>query len=54
MTQNIFRGLGIALITPFNNDGSVDYASLKRLIEYQICNGADFLCIWPLLARYLA
>ena len=45
MTQNIFRGLGIALITPFNNDGSVDYASLKRLIEYQICNGADFLCI---------
>lgn len=45
MAQNIFRGLGIALITPFNSDGSVDYVSLKRLVEYQIGNGADFFCI---------
>ncbi len=43
--QNIFKGLGIALITPFKDDGSVDYDSLKRLVEYQISNGADFLCI---------
>lgn len=41
----MFKGLGIALITPFNEDGSVDYGSLKRLIEYQIKNGADFLCV---------
>jgi 4-hydroxy-tetrahydrodipicolinate synthase len=41
----MFKGLGIALITPFNQDGSVDYDSLKRLIEYQIKNGADFLCV---------
>ena len=41
----MFRGLGIALITPFKEDGSVDYDSLKRLIEYQIKNGADFLCV---------
>lgn len=45
MVQNIFKGLGIALVTPFNEDGTVDYISLIRLIEYQICNGADFLCI---------
>ena len=45
MTQNIFRGLGIALVTPFKTDGSVDYEALSRLVDYQIDNGADFLCI---------
>ncbi len=45
MAQNIFKGLGIALITPFKADGSVDYDSLERLLNYQIDNGADFLCI---------
>lgn len=45
MARNIFRGLGIALVTPFTQDGQVDYKSLKRLVEYQIDNGADFLCI---------
>lgn len=45
MAQNIFRGLGVALVTPFTADGEVDYKSLKKLVEYQIDNGADFLCI---------
>ena len=45
MVRNIFKGLGIALVTPFNADGSVDYKSLIRLVEYQLDNGADFLCI---------
>ena len=45
MARNIFKGLGIALVTPFMADGQVDYKSLKRLLEYQIDNGADFLCI---------
>ena len=45
MLHNIFKGLGIALVTPFTSDGQVDYESLKRLIDYQINNGADFLCI---------
>lgn len=45
MKHNIFRGLGIALITPFCKDGSVDYEALKRLVEYQLASGADFLCI---------
>lgn len=43
--DNIFHGLGIALITPFAADGSVDFEALHRLIEYQLDNGADFLCI---------
>ena len=45
MAHNIFKGLGIALVTPFKSDGSVDYESLTRLVEYQLDNGADFLCI---------
>jgi len=45
MAHNIFKGLGIALITPFTLDGKVDYKSLKHLLEYQLANGADFLCI---------
>lgn len=45
MSRNIFKGLGIALITPFSDDGSVDYDSLTRLVAYQLKNGCDFLCI---------
>lgn len=45
MARNIFKGLGVALITPFTSDGNIDYKSLTRLVEYQIDNGADFLCI---------
>ena len=35
----------MALITPFKEDGSVDYDSLLRLVEYQVQNGIDFLCV---------
>lgn len=45
MAQNKFRGLGVALITPFNHDGSVDWDALYRLVEYQITRGVDFLCV---------
>lgn len=45
MSQNIFKGLGIALVTPFTTSGAVDYLALKRLLEYQLSNGADFFCI---------
>lgn len=45
MAQNKFKGLGIALITPFLSDGSIDFEALARLLEYQIKNGADFFCI---------
>ena len=45
MARNIFRGLGIALVTPFKTDGSIDFDALDRLVEYQIKGGADFLCI---------
>lgn len=43
--QNKFHGMGVALITPFRTDGSIDEEALIRLVEYQIGSGADFLCI---------
>jgi len=37
--------MGIALVTPFKADMSVDYDALKRLVEYQVASGADFLAV---------
>ncbi len=45
MINNKFIGTGVALITPFNSDFSVDYSSLKKLVEYNILNGIDYLVI---------
>lgn len=41
--MNSFKGAGVALITPFNSDLSVDYSTLEKLIEYQIKEGIDYL-----------
>jgi len=38
-------GTGVALITPFNNDSSIDFKSLANLIEHVINGGVDFLVI---------
>lgn len=39
------KGVGVALITPFNEDLSVDFSSLSRLIEFNIDNGINFLVV---------
>lgn len=43
--DNRIKGLGTALVTPFTEDGRVDYDGLGRLIDYQIDNEVDFLCV---------
>lgn len=43
--MSIFEGSGVALVTPFCEDGSVDYAKLKELVEFQIKNGTDAIII---------
>lgn len=45
MMRNKFKGMGIALITPFTQEGKVDFVALRRLLDYQLSNGTDFLCI---------
>lgn len=37
------QGVGVALVTPFNEDLSVDFNSLEKLINYNIDNGTSFL-----------
>lgn len=46
MRTNIFRGLGVAVVTPFTPDGDIDFLSLRELIENLLQDGgADFLCV---------
>ncbi|MBR3519401.1 MAG: 4-hydroxy-tetrahydrodipicolinate synthase [Paludibacteraceae bacterium] len=45
MVQTKFTGLGIALITPFKEDESVDFDALGRLLDYQLQNGIDYLVV---------
>ena len=40
-----FIGTGVALITPFNADLSIDFDALERLVEYNIKNGTEYLVI---------
>ena len=40
--------MGVALITPFKEDESVDYEALARLVDYQLQNGTDYLVVLPL------
>lgn len=37
--------MGVALITPFKEDESVDYEALGRLVDYQLQNGTDYLVV---------
>ena len=38
-----FRGLGVALVTPFRSNGQIDYAGLEKLIEHQLTGGVDYV-----------
>ncbi len=38
-----FRGVGVALVTPFKTDGSLDEAALEQIIDFQIEEGTNFL-----------
>ena len=45
MKKKELYGMGVALVTPFMKDGSVDYDALARLVDYQVESGTDFLCV---------
>ena len=38
-----FRGVGVALVTPFKTDGAIDEAALERLVDFQVEEGTNFL-----------
>lgn len=41
----IFKGAGVAIVTPMNEDGSVNYEKFGELIEFQIANGTDAIIV---------
>lgn len=43
MSKVNLKGLGVALVTPFNEEGSVDYEALSRLLDFQLENGTDYI-----------
>ena len=40
-----FKGLGVALVTPFQDNGTVDFVGLQKLVEHQITNDVDYLVV---------
>ena len=45
MTKGVPNGVGVALITPFNADNSIDYSRLERLLEHCISGGVDYFVV---------
>jgi len=45
MTKTKFTGMGVALITPFKEDESIDWNALNHLLDYQLQNGTDYLTV---------
>lgn len=41
--QDKFKGVGVAMITPFNEDGTIDFSSLGKMIDYVIDGGVDYI-----------
>ena len=44
-TQNIFRGTGVALVTPFTEAGTLDLTGLRRLVDHVIDGGVEYLVV---------
>ena len=43
--MSMFTGAGVALITPMNGDGSVNYDKMEEVIEFQIESGTDAIIV---------
>ena len=43
--NNPFSGSGVALVTPFNEDNSIDFTAVRKLVQLQILGGTDFLVV---------
>lgn len=45
MADTRFTGTGVAIVTPFNNDFSVDYPALEKITDYCITNGVNYIVV---------
>ncbi len=53
MLKNKFYGVGTALVTPFKSNKEVDFDALRRLVEYQIINGINYLVALGTTSEYV-
>ena len=51
--MSIFEGAGVALVTPFHEDGSVNFEKLEQLVEEQIAGGTVLLPVVRLVRQQL-
>ena len=45
MANHLFSGTGVAIVTPFQQSGSIDLIALEKLVEHQIKGGIDYLVV---------
>ncbi len=45
MNRDIFKGLGVALITPFMENGAVDFAAVARIVDNLVDGGVDYILV---------
>ncbi len=45
MSQKSFNGTGVAIVTPFRNDSSIDFKSLEKILEHIISGGVDYVVV---------
>lgn len=45
MSQKPFNGTGVAIVTPFRNDCSIDFKSLEKILEHIINGGVDYVVV---------
>ena len=45
MIQTKLKRMGVALITPFKEDESIDYDAWMRMVDYFVQNNSYFLCV---------
>ena len=50
--MNKIKGTGVALVTPFNDDKSVDYIGLKKLLNHVIAGGVNYLVLMGTTGEY--
>ena len=43
--SHLFKGVGVALVTPFTKDHQIDLPALTKLVELQLAGGTDFLVV---------
>ena len=43
--MSIFRGAGVAIVTPMYDNGAVNFDEFEKLIEFQIANGTDAIIV---------